>query len=254
MLRTPEGRYQPIKFRNNSQITETIPRNLFHRANMAKKTLYVKSNQLPRLNGKPVFLAINPVNMSPNLPGVTITPQPQQPLPRPSQPISDQVSILVKPQKAAASAKPVLLNVPRKVALKVKVGTTLSFSASNDQKYIVMDSKIHPPVGTGGGGRQGPQLPQPPRGPLSKQPRLSLPPSLSVIPTSRQQISPVKGGPNVNRTLANLMSNKRSGLTVTRGSGVTVTRGPGPTRPLVAAQKAARVIPAGSNVLASGEV
>ena len=31
VLRTPEGRYQPIKFRNNSQITETIPRALFHK-------------------------------------------------------------------------------------------------------------------------------------------------------------------------------------------------------------------------------
>ena len=31
VLRTPEGRYQPIKFRNNSQITETIPRVLFHK-------------------------------------------------------------------------------------------------------------------------------------------------------------------------------------------------------------------------------
>ena len=31
VVRTPEGRYQPIKFRNNSQITETIPRLLFHK-------------------------------------------------------------------------------------------------------------------------------------------------------------------------------------------------------------------------------
>merc|ERR1719216_372877 len=59
VLRTPEGRYQPIKFRNNSQITENIPRTLFHKANTAKKILYVKSTQLPKLNGKPVFLAIN---------------------------------------------------------------------------------------------------------------------------------------------------------------------------------------------------
>ena len=29
---------------------------------------------------------------------------------------------------------------------QVKPGTTLSFSASNDQKYTVIDSKIHPPV------------------------------------------------------------------------------------------------------------
>ena len=31
VLRTPEGRYQPIKFRNNSQISENIPRTLFHK-------------------------------------------------------------------------------------------------------------------------------------------------------------------------------------------------------------------------------
>ena len=41
-----------------------------------------------------------------------------------------QVSILVRPHKGG---KPVLLNVPRKIALKVKNGTTLSFSASSDQ-------------------------------------------------------------------------------------------------------------------------
>jgi hypothetical protein len=29
----------------------------------------------------------------------------------------------------------------------VKNGTTLSFSASNDQKYVVISNKIHPPVG-----------------------------------------------------------------------------------------------------------
>ena len=38
VLRTPEGRYQPIKFRNNSQITENIPRTLFHKVyNLCKK-------------------------------------------------------------------------------------------------------------------------------------------------------------------------------------------------------------------------
>ena len=29
----------------------------------------------------------------------------------------------------------------------MKVGTTLSFSASTDQKYTVIDNKLHPPVG-----------------------------------------------------------------------------------------------------------
>ena len=61
-----------------------------------------------------------------------------------SKPVTDQVSILVKP---SAGGNAVLLNVPRNVALKVKVGTTLSFSASTDQKYTVIDNKLHPPVG-----------------------------------------------------------------------------------------------------------
>ena len=61
---------------------------------------------------------------------------------KPSQ--SEQVSILVRP---SGGGNPVLLNVPRNVALKVKTGTTLSFSASTDQKYTVIDNKLHPPVG-----------------------------------------------------------------------------------------------------------
>jgi hypothetical protein len=64
----------------------------------------------------------------------------------------------VKPLKGAAPPKPVLLNVPRRVAIKVKPGTNLSFSASNDQKYVVLDSKIHPPVG--GGNKSGQQQQQ----------------------------------------------------------------------------------------------
>ena len=106
VLRTPEGRYQPIKFRNNSQITETIPRSLFHKANTAKKILYVKSTQLPKLNGKPVFLAINPMNAFGGGGGNSSSSKvpshkPQAPLPRPQsqQNQSDQVSILVRPQK-----------------------------------------------------------------------------------------------------------------------------------------------------------
>ena len=39
-------------------------------------------------------------------------------------------------------------------ALKVKTGTTLSFSASNDQKYVVIDNKIHPPVKVAGASSQ----------------------------------------------------------------------------------------------------
>ena len=116
----------------------------FLQANQAKKTLYVKSQQLPRLNGKPVFLAINPLI---GAPGPGRPPSGSAPRGGQQPPTGDQVAILVRPQKAAANSKPVLLNVPRKVALKVKVGTTLSFSASNDHKYVVMDAKIHPPVG-----------------------------------------------------------------------------------------------------------
>lgn len=108
-------------------------------------------------------------------------PQQQRQQPPPSN--SDQVSILVKPLKGGASTKNVLLNVPRKVALKVKPGTTLSFSASNDQKYTVIDSKIHPPVKAASSSsvsrppilpsshnqQQRPLIPQLPRG-LSLQP------------------------------------------------------------------------------------
>ena len=94
-----------------------------------------------------MFLAINPTpgGVTP----YTTTPQTQQSKPsrappamKPSQ--SEQVSILVRP---SGGGNPVLLNVPRNVALKVKTGTTLSFSASTDQKYTVIDNKLHPPVG-----------------------------------------------------------------------------------------------------------
>merc|ERR1719412_3506491 len=163
--------------------------------------------------------------------------KPKAPLPRPQsqQNQSDQVSILVRPQKSSANTKPVLLNVPRKVALKVKVGTTLSFSASNDQKYIVMDSKIHPPVGI----RKGPSQPTRP----SPQKRLPLPPSLTVMKTSRPP-----NNSNTNRTLANLMNNKRPGLTITRGPSASR----GPSRPAKVPRP--NPLPSGSNVLASGEV
>ena len=94
-----------------------------------------------------MFLAINPTpgGVTP----YTTTPQAPQAKPsrappamKPSQ--SEQVSILVRP---SGGGNPVLLNVPRNVALKVKTGTTLSFSASTDQKYTVIDNKLHPPVG-----------------------------------------------------------------------------------------------------------
>ena len=222
---------------------------LYFQANQAKKTLYVKSQQLPRLNGKPVFLAINPLSgaQSPGPgrpPASQSRPQPRQGQGQPPQ--GDQVAILVRPQKAAANSKPVLLNVPRKVALKVKVGTTLSFSASNDHKYVVMDAKIHPPVGARAPVRgAGPGRPPNQSSPLKSR----LPSSLSVIPNSGSR----RPGPKSATTLANIMGNKRPGLTVTRGP---MGGSSGPTRPAKVARGSGRppVLPSGSNILASGEV
>ena len=198
---------------------------------------------LPRLNGKPVFLAINPYNSLPPVAGGSPGPRGRVQMP-PQQhqqpPQGDQVAILVRLQKAPPTSKPVLLNVPRKVALKVKVGTTLSFSASNDHKYIVMDSKLHPPVG---GGRA--------RAPTAPKPRLPLPPSLSVIPNSGGRGRRGGGAPPVNRSLATFMNNKRPGLTITRGpSG----GGGGPSRGAKVPRMANRALPPGSSVLSSGEV
>jgi len=160
------GKYQPIKFTNNRQVTESIPKRLFDQANLMRKTLYQRSVQVPKIGTKQVFLAINP---TPG--GVRPYSSPQQQ--RPVQQTSDQVSILVRP---AGGGNAVLLNVPKSVALKVKVGTTLSFSASNDQKYTVIDNKMHPPVG-----RQKPAAPTrqlpPPRLP-------TLPSGVSIRPVS----------------------------------------------------------------------
>ncbi len=231
------GRYQPIKFSNNMQVTEAIPKALFDKANAQRKTVYQRASQVPRIGDKVLYLAVNPSPTAVSLmqrtahrpaqgmqpggsryaglpkfrigggkpiqhrpfrqqqqqqqmqhqqqmnrqrhlqqqqqmqrqrhqqqeqlrignarprPGMGAAPQRPQPSSSSSSappPSGDQVAILVKPQ-SGANAKHVLLNVPRRVALKVKPGTTLSFSASNDQKYIVVDSKIHPPVGSGGG-------------------------------------------------------------------------------------------------------
>ena len=49
VLRTPEGRYQPIKFRNNSQITENIPRTLFHKVCFRKQPVRMCHNKIPSL-------------------------------------------------------------------------------------------------------------------------------------------------------------------------------------------------------------
>eukprot|EP00092_Neocalanus_flemingeri_P002863 GFUD01003061.1.p1 GENE.GFUD01003061.1~~GFUD01003061.1.p1 ORF type:complete len:982 (-),score=335.32 GFUD01003061.1:277-3222(-) len=159
------GKYQPIKFTNNRQVTESIPKRLFDQANLMRKTLYQRSVQVPKIGTKQVFLAINP---TPG--GVRPYSSPQQ---RPVQQTPDQVSILVRP---AGGGNAVLLNVPRSVALKVKVGTTLSFSASNDQKYTVLDNKMHPPVGRQKPAAPARQLP-PPRLP-------SLPSGVSIRPVA----------------------------------------------------------------------
>ena len=111
------------------------------------------------------------------------------------------MSILVKP---AAGGNAVLLNVPRNVAVKVKVGTTLSFSASNNQKYTVLDNKMHAPVGRGPqqkrqGQQQQQQLQRQQPRPQQQQPRPQqpqrsglpvLPRGVSIRPIVNQQRAP----------------------------------------------------------------
>ena len=154
-------------------MTEAIPKRLFDQANLLRKTLYQRSVQVPKIGTKQVFLAINPtpggvkpysstssssgagavagggaaskqVRYIYEIHCLVSRPHPLVLQAPASKPVTDQVSILVKP---SAGGNAVLLNVPRNVALKVKVGTTLSFSASTDQKYTVIDNKLHPPVG-----------------------------------------------------------------------------------------------------------
>ena len=198
---------------------------MFEQANMLRKTVYQKATQVPRVGSSSIYIAVNP---SPQRPAPA---QPQQQLPQmkhssvgkvttkslllPSAQTStdstgstkyltEQVSILVRPQKGG---KPVLLNVPRKVAMKVKIGTTLSFSASNDQKYVVLSSKIHAAVGQ-----------EPPHQPKSSLTSLAasstaksflesfagnLPSSLSLEPVSSSSLM----------TSALSMSRRRSALT-----------------------------------------
>ena len=128
-----------------------------------KKTIYQRAKQVPNVGNRPIYLAVNPSNpatgnalkqqQSTKLPTSQTNSSignNSKPPPTNTASTSDQVSILVKQQNSGTNTKPVLLNVPRKVALKVKTGTTLSFSASNDQKYVVIDNKIHPPVKVAG--------------------------------------------------------------------------------------------------------
>jgi len=181
------GKYQPIKFTNNRQVTEQIPKRLFDQANTMRKTLYQRSVQVPKIGAKQVFLAINPTPGGVR-PYSSAAPASQTKAPAPAPPQGDQVSILVRP---SSGGNAVLLNVPRSVALKVKVGTTLSFSASNDQKYTVIDNKMHPPVGRSKGPKpQGAK----PASPAPRPSKPAPPPGAGRIPTlpSGVSIRPVK--------------------------------------------------------------
>ena len=200
-------------------MTEAIPKRLFDQANLLRKTLYQRSVQVPKIGTKQVFLAINPTpggvkpyssTSSSSGAGavsgggaaskqvryiasvvwsvVLTLLSLQAPA---SKPVTDQVSILVKP---SAGGNAVLLNVPRNVALKVKVGTTLSFSASTDQKYTVIDNKLHPPVG-----KHKPPAPAPaPANTNTNTAKLpSLPSGVSirpVAPGAGPRASPVTSG------------------------------------------------------------
>jgi len=184
------GKYQPIKFTNNRQVTESIPKRLFDQATGMRKTLYQRSVQVPKIGTKQVFIAINPSPggsrpFNGNVPQQQPPPQRQQQKPVHKSPgVTEQVSILVRP---AQGGNAVLLNVPRHVALKVKIGTTLSFSASNEQKYTVIDNKMHPPVGKSGSSRPPPQ--RPPQRPLP-----NLPAGVSIRPINRRpQVRPQFG-------------------------------------------------------------
>jgi len=90
----------------------------------------------------------------------------------------------------------VLLNVPRSVAAKVKQGTTLSFSASNDQKYTVIDNKMHPPVGKQKPAPKPAAKPAPPPSRPNAMP--SLPSGVSIRPVppgaSRKPPAPFQAG------------------------------------------------------------
>jgi hypothetical protein len=140
---------------------------MFVQANTLRKTVYHKATQVPRVGSNTIYIAVNPTQRPqhqhhPKSSSSALTPKmslsasasavksstpaaAESPTSASSSSSSsEQVAILVRPHKGG---KPVLLNVPRKIALKVKNGTTLSFSASSDQKYVVISNKIHPPVG-----------------------------------------------------------------------------------------------------------
>jgi len=55
-----EGKYQPVNFTNNMQVTESIPRRTFEQANSLRRTMYLKATQVPRIGKHELYLAINP--------------------------------------------------------------------------------------------------------------------------------------------------------------------------------------------------
>ena len=117
------------------QVTETIPKAMFEQANCLRKTVYQKATQVPRVGNNSIYIAVNPTQrmqqpqqqQQPQRAQSTATASSQQPKSfsspasnansASSSSSSDQVSILVRPHKGG---KQVLLNVPRKIALKVK--------------------------------------------------------------------------------------------------------------------------------------
>jgi hypothetical protein len=64
LVMATEGKYQPIKFSNNMQVTETIPKAKFEQANSLGRTVYQKATQVPRVGDRPLYLAINPSGSS----------------------------------------------------------------------------------------------------------------------------------------------------------------------------------------------
>jgi len=278
------GKYRPIKFSNNMTITEVIPKRIFTQATSLRKTIYQRARQIPHVGNKPIYLAINPGAGSAILGSSASSSSKSSATSSSSKPSSsssssaansEQVSILVR--LARTNSKPVLLNVPRKVAMKVKKGTTLSFSASNDQKYIVVDNTIHPPLksGTAAAGTTGRQ-----QHPQQQQPRQRgtgfnsrLPPVLAAAAASagrpihqqnrasqamhyqkiRQPGMPVNlpGGLSIHRTSASAAGGHRSG-----SSSSSLPLPPALHRPMGGGgNRRNRQMPsASSSVLSSGEV
>jgi hypothetical protein len=248
---------------------------MFEQANTLRKTVYQKATQVPRVGSNSIYIAVNPTqkphqqqqqqtqhqeqqnnqhqqNSTPATSATATTPTTSA-----KDTTTDQVSILVRPHKGG---KPVLLNVPRKIALKVKNGTTLSFSASSDQKYVVISNKIHPPVGPTSNARK-------PVAPTASS-ATSMPnrPSASVHPLQQQQRPRLTGSSILGKSSSNIFAGilpasvslqpiskghtNSSGLPLNRrrpAVSVSINRASEPVA------KARKIVP-GGNVLSSGEM